>query len=184
MIANVGDDFELHGLHVCPDIDALLYTLAGLIDAERGWGVRGDTHTRTPCSSATAGPPGSPSATPTWPRTSSAPAACATGERLTDATAALAAALGIAARILPATDDRYRTLLETDEGRLDFQDYFVRRRQEPEVRGRGLRWRGDCAADARGAGGNRRTRTWSSSVRRTRSSASVRSWSCRAFARP
>jgi LPPG:FO 2-phospho-L-lactate transferase len=56
------------------------------------------------------------------------------GERLTDAVAAMAAALGIRARILPATDDRYHTRLDTDEGLLDFQDYFVRRRQEPEVR--------------------------------------------------
>ena len=57
------------------------------------------------------------------------------GERLTDAIAAMATALGISARILPATDDRYRTRLETDEGPLDFQDYFVRRRQEPTVQG-------------------------------------------------
>ena len=45
VIANVGDDFELHGLHVSPDVDALLYTLGGLIDADRGWGIRGDTMT-------------------------------------------------------------------------------------------------------------------------------------------
>ena len=43
VIANVGDDAQIHGLHVCPDIDALLYTLSGLIDSERGWGLRGDT---------------------------------------------------------------------------------------------------------------------------------------------
>ena len=57
------------------------------------------------------------------------------GERLTDAVGAMATALAISARILPATDDRYRTRLETDEGPLDFQDYFVRRRQEPTVQG-------------------------------------------------
>ena len=45
VIANVGDDFELHGLHVSPDVDALLYTLGGLIDTDRGWGIRGDTMT-------------------------------------------------------------------------------------------------------------------------------------------
>ena len=45
VVANVGDDTEMHGLLVCPDIDALLYTLAGLIDTERGWGVAGDTGT-------------------------------------------------------------------------------------------------------------------------------------------
>ena len=45
VVANVGDDTEVHGLLVCPDLDALLYTLAGLLDTERGWGLRGDTHT-------------------------------------------------------------------------------------------------------------------------------------------
>ncbi len=57
------------------------------------------------------------------------------GESLTDATAAMASALGIGVRILPSTDDRYRSRIETDDGVLDFQDYFVRRRQQPEVRG-------------------------------------------------
>ena len=134
VIANVGDDAEMHGLHVSPDIDALLYTLAGLIDDERGWGVRGDTHTAHAMLERLGAP--------TWFSLGDADLATnlertrrlRTGERLTDATAAMASALGIRARILPATDDRYRTRLETDQGVLDFQDYFVRRRQEPEVR--------------------------------------------------
>lgn len=134
VIANVGDDFEPHGLRVCPDIDALLYTLGGLIDAERGWGIRGDTHT----AHAMLERYGRPS----WFAVGDADLAThvertrrlSDGASLTDATAAMAASLGIAARILPATDDRYRTTLDTDEGRLDFQDYFVRRRQEPQVR--------------------------------------------------
>jgi LPPG:FO 2-phospho-L-lactate transferase len=134
VIANVGDDVELHGLHVSPDVDALLYTLGGLIDAERGWGVRGDTftaHTMLERYGA-----------PAWFKVGDADLATHVertrrlrgGERLTDAVAAMASALGIRARILPATDDRYRTRLETDEGLQDFQEYFVRRRQEPEVR--------------------------------------------------
>ena len=133
VVANVGDDTELHGLHVSPDVDALLYTLGGLIDAERGWGVRGDTFT----AQAMLGRYGAP----TWFTVGDADLATHTertrrlheGARLTDATAAMAMALGIGARVLPATDDRYRTRLETDEGVLDFQDYFVRRRQEPSV---------------------------------------------------
>ena len=88
----------------------------------------------------------------------------------------MATALGIGARILPATDDRFRTRLETDEGPLDFQDYFVRRRQEPEVHGRHLRRRGDRPADAGAFSRQSPARTSSSSVRPTRSSASVRSW--------
>ena len=126
---------ELHGLHISPDIDALLYTLGGLIDAERGWGVRGDTFT----AHAMLARYGAPA----WFTLGDADLATHVertrrlrdGERLTDAVAAMATALAISARILPATDDRYRTRLETDEGPLDFQDYFVRRRQEPTVQG-------------------------------------------------
>ncbi|MEO7296884.1 MAG: 2-phospho-L-lactate transferase [Candidatus Limnocylindria bacterium] len=142
VIANVGDDTEMHGLHVSPDIDALLYTLAGLIDAERGWGVRGDTHTAHAMLERLGAP--------TWFTLGDADLATNVertrrvnqGERLTDATAAMAAALGIRARILPASDERYRTRLETDEGVLDFQDYFVRRRQQPQVRA--VRFEGDA----------------------------------------
>ena len=134
-IANVGDDFELHGLLVCPDIDALLYTLSGLIDPARGWGVKDDTFTAHVMLARYQ--------QPAWFSVGDADLATHVertrrlngGESLTDAIAAMAAALGITARILPATDDRYRTRIETDDGVLDFQDYFVRRRQEPEVRG-------------------------------------------------
>ena len=133
VIANVGDDFDLHGLHVSPDVDALLYTLGKLIDAERGWGVRGDTMTAHAMLERY-GEPG-------WFAVGDADLATHVertrrlrgGQALTEVTAAMATALGIDARILPATDDRFRTKLETDEGPLDFQDYFVRRRQEPEV---------------------------------------------------
>jgi LPPG:FO 2-phospho-L-lactate transferase len=133
VVANVGDDFEPHGLLVCPDIDALLYTLGGLIDAERGWGVRGDSHAAQAMLERYG--------RPAWFSVGDADLATHVertrrlrdGATLTDATAAMAASFGIAARILPATDNRYRTTLETDDGRLDFQDYFVRRRQEPKV---------------------------------------------------
>ena len=144
-VANVGDDFELHGLLVCPDIDALLYTLSGLIDATRGWGVKDDTFTAHVMLARYR--------QPSWFSVGDADLATHVertrrlrdGESLTDAIAAMAVALGITADLLPATDDRYRTRIETDEGVLDFQDYFVRRRQEPEVRGVML----DGAADAR-----------------------------------
>lgn len=142
VIANVGDDAEMHGLLVCPDIDALLYTLAGLVDAERGWGVRGDTHTAHAMFERLG--------EPTWFTVGDADLAThahrtlllAEGASLTDAVARMAAALGIQARILPATDDRHRTVIETDDGPLAFQEYFVKRRQEPEVRG--LRFEGQA----------------------------------------
>jgi LPPG:FO 2-phospho-L-lactate transferase len=135
VIANVGDDTELHGLHVSPDVDALLYTLGGLIDADRGWGVRDDTHTAHAMFERYG--------EPTWFTIGDADLATDVvrtarlrdGATLTDATAAMAHALGIRARILPATNDTYRTLIETDAGTLAFQDYFVRLRQDPEVRG-------------------------------------------------
>ena len=134
VVVNVGDDAEIHGLHVSPDIDALLYTLAGLIDTERGWGIRGDTHTAHAMLVRFGGPAwftiGDADLATNVERTRRLRA----GERLTEATAAMAGAFGIRARILPATDDEYRTRVETDAGVLDFQDYFVRRRQEPEVR--------------------------------------------------
>jgi len=134
VIANVGDDAEMHGLHVSPDIDALLYTLSGLIDADRGWGIRGDTHTAHAMFERLG-------AAETWFTVGDGDLATHAhrtrllrdGASLTDATAAMATALGIDARILPATDDRLRTRLETDAGTLEFQDYFVRLRQEPAV---------------------------------------------------
>jgi LPPG:FO 2-phospho-L-lactate transferase len=135
IVVNVGDDLDLHGLLVCPDIDALLYTLSGLIDPERGWGVRGDTHTAQDMLARYGGP--------SWFTIGDADLAThvertrrlRADERLTATTAAMASALGITARILPATDARYRTIIDTDAGALDFQDYFVRQQQQPEVRG-------------------------------------------------
>jgi LPPG:FO 2-phospho-L-lactate transferase len=136
VIANVGDDTDLHGLRVCPDIDALLYTLSGLIDGERGWGVRGDTFTAH-LMLARYGEPSWFSIGDADLATHVERSRLLREERLslTDATAAMAGALGISTRILPATDDDHRTIVETDEGPMDFQDYFVRRRQEPAVRG-------------------------------------------------
>jgi LPPG:FO 2-phospho-L-lactate transferase len=135
VIANVGDDAEIHGLHVSPDLDTLLYTLAGLVDAERGWGIRDDTLSAHAMFARLG--------EETWFTVGDADLATHAhrtrllreGASLTDATAAMAAALGLTTKLLPATDDRLRTRLETDAGLLDFQDYFVRRRQEPVVIG-------------------------------------------------
>ena len=146
VVANVGDDMELHGLHVSPDIDALLYTLGGVIDAERGWGVRGDTFTAHAMLERYGAP--------AWFTVGDADLATHVertrrldeGASLTDAVAAMSAALGIRARILPATDGRYRTLIETDDGVLEFQEYFVRLRQQPEVRG--VRFEGEASPTA------------------------------------
>ncbi len=135
VIANVADDAEMHGLLVCPDIDTLLYTLAGLLDTERGWGVRGDTHTAHAMFERFGEPTSFTDGDAYQATHAHRTRLLREGASLTDATAAMAAALGITTRILPATDDRLRSLLETDEGQLEFQGYFVRRRQEPEVHG-------------------------------------------------
>jgi LPPG:FO 2-phospho-L-lactate transferase len=135
VIVNVADDTELFGLHVSPDVDTVLYTLAGVANPETGWGVAGDTWTALEM----LGRYGEP----TWFRIGDADLATHVrrthllrdGASLTDATAAIAAALGVPSRLLPATDDRLRTILDTDAGELEFQEYFVGRRQEPEVRG-------------------------------------------------
>ncbi|HSK92995.1 MAG TPA: 2-phospho-L-lactate transferase [Candidatus Angelobacter sp.] len=136
VIANVGDDVEMHGLLVCPDVDALLYTLAGLLDTDRGWGLRSDTQTAQAMFARLGAP--------TWFHLGDGDLALHAHRahlmrdehaRLTEAVATIAAALGIGARILPSTDGRWRTLLETDEGTMEFQEYFVRRRQEPMVKG-------------------------------------------------
>jgi LPPG:FO 2-phospho-L-lactate transferase len=134
VVVNVGDDFEHWGLHISPDLDSVTYALAGLTDPDRGWGVRDDTWTALGMLSRLGAPD--------WFRIGDADLALhvrrsellRSGSSLTDVTAAIAAPLGISARVLPATDDRLRTRLQTDAGELDFQTYFVARRQADEVR--------------------------------------------------
>ena len=135
VIVNIADDAELFGLHVSPDLDTIVYTLAGLANADTGWGVAGDTWTALDM----LGRYGEP----TWFRVGDADLAThvrrtrllGEGTSLTDVTQSMAEALGVPSRVLPVTDDRVRTILQTDAGDLDFQDYFVRLRQEPEVQG-------------------------------------------------
>jgi LPPG:FO 2-phospho-L-lactate transferase len=134
VIVNVADDTERHGLLVCPDLDTIMYTLAGLANVEQGWGVAGDTHTAMQMLERYG--------EETWFRIGDADLATHVqraqlmrdGASLTDATATMAAALGVPSRLLPATNDSLRTLVETDAGALDFQTYFVRRRQADAVR--------------------------------------------------
>ena len=144
VIVNVADDTERHGLLVSPDIDTILYTLAGMVDPAQGWGVAGDTFTALAMLERLG--------EETWFRIGDADLALnvrrhhllSQGLSLTDATARLAIALDVATRLLPATDDPVRTRVVTDGGELDFQDYFVRNRQGDEVRG--LRFEGIDAA--------------------------------------
>jgi LPPG:FO 2-phospho-L-lactate transferase len=135
VIVNVADDFELFGLHISPDLDTVLYTLAGLADPATGWGIAGDTHAALEMLGRLGAP--------TWFSVGDRDLAThlrrtellAGGRSLTDVTEALRTSLAVPSRILPASDQPMRTMLQTDAGELDFQTYFVARRQRDEVRG-------------------------------------------------
>ncbi|MBM4069653.1 MAG: 2-phospho-L-lactate transferase [Planctomycetes bacterium] len=134
VIVNTGDDFSHLGLAISPDLDTLVYTLAGLAHPEQGWGRRDETWTFMSALEQLGGE--------TWFRLGDADLAMhvertrrlAAGETLSELTDRLRRKLGIATRILPMSDDPVRTRLETDTGWLDFQDYFVRLRCAPRVR--------------------------------------------------
>jgi len=133
-IVNTGDDFVHLGLPISPDIDTLLYTLAGKSDLERGWGRGGETWSFMAAVRELGGPG--------WFNLGDGDlalhilrlAAFARGERLSQVTAAFARAWGLPTIILPVSDDPVATVIDTDEGRLSFQDYFVARRCAPSLR--------------------------------------------------
>jgi LPPG:FO 2-phospho-L-lactate transferase len=127
VIANVGDDLEVHGLHVSPDLDTLLYKLAGLGDEERGWGRADETWNARDTIERLGGE--------TWfqlgdrdlglhlVRTE----ALRRGEPLSAVTERIARAVGLQLALLPATDDRLRTRIRTPAGEFEFQEWFVAR---------------------------------------------------------
>jgi LPPG:FO 2-phospho-L-lactate transferase len=135
VIGNVGDDLEVFGLHVSPDLDTLLYTLGGVADEDRGWGRAGETWSAL----ETARGLGAEAWFQLGDRDLGLHLARAEAleraEPLSAITERFARALGIDARILPATDERLRTWIQTDDGELPFQEWFVLRRHEPEVLG-------------------------------------------------
>jgi LPPG:FO 2-phospho-L-lactate transferase len=134
VVANTGDDFEHLGLSISPDLDTLMYTLAGLSDPDKGWGRRSETWTFMAALGALGGE--------TWFQLGDGDLAThmertrrlAAGETLSRITDRFCRRLGVLPRILPMSDDRVRTRLRTSEGWLDFQDYFVRRRCAPEIK--------------------------------------------------
>jgi LPPG:FO 2-phospho-L-lactate transferase len=134
VIGNTGDDEEFFGLHVSPDLDTILYTLAGVADRTHGWGLAGDTFGALDALARLG--------EADWFRLGDRDLAThivrtarlRAGWPLSRVTAHLARALGVRATLLPMTDDRVRTFVHTDAGRLAFQDYLVRRRARGRVR--------------------------------------------------
>ncbi|MBM4409354.1 MAG: 2-phospho-L-lactate transferase [Chloroflexi bacterium] len=133
VIVNTGDDLERHGLLVCPDHDTVMYTLAGIANREWGWGIAGETWNAAE-QLAVYGED-------SWFRLGDRDLAAhivrtdrlRRGERLTAVCRHLQRSLGVAAAILPMADEPVRTRVRADDGWLEFQDYFVRRHQEPTV---------------------------------------------------
>lgn len=130
---NTGDDFEHLGLSISPDLDTVMYTLAGINDPARGWGIAGETWNFMQALAALGGE--------TWFQLGDRDLAThvertrrlRAGESLSAVTERLCSRLGIRHRVVPMSDDPVRTMVHTPDGVLAFQDYFVRQRAEPRV---------------------------------------------------
>jgi len=133
VVVNTGDDFRLWGLHISPDLDTVVYTLAGLANRAQGWGLEGDTWQGMEMMARYGRDP--------WFRLGDMDMVTHVlrtqllneDRTLTEVTRDLASSLGIKSRILPMSDSPVATLIRTPEGDLDFQDYFVRRRHADTV---------------------------------------------------
>ena len=133
VVVNTGDDLEVHGLHVSPDLDTVMYTLAGLANNETGWGVRDETWNASAMLERFGAP--------TWFRLGDRDlgthigrtARLGMGDSLTKVSALMSRPLGVRAALLPMSDDRVRTQIRTADGWLDFQDYFVKRHHDDDV---------------------------------------------------
>jgi LPPG:FO 2-phospho-L-lactate transferase len=135
VIVNTADDFTLYGLHISPDVDTVMYTLAGLANPETGWGISGDTWQNFDMLARYGLEP--------WFRLGDRDIATHLlrtqmmndGMTLSEATRRLSKRLGVESLILPMSDDPVHTLVDTDRGPLPFQEYFVKHQWQPEVRG-------------------------------------------------
>jgi LPPG:FO 2-phospho-L-lactate transferase len=135
VIVNTGDDFEHFGLTICPDLDTVCYTLAGLANPDTGWGREDETWQAIENAKRLGGPDwfnlGDQDLGTHLERTRR----LSEGQRLSQITRAFCRAWGISQTVLPMSDQPVRTIVETDEGALAFQEYFVHRRCEPKVKG-------------------------------------------------
>jgi LPPG:FO 2-phospho-L-lactate transferase len=135
VVVNTGDDFSLWGLHISPDLDTVMYTLAGLANHVQGWGLEGDSWQGLEMMARYG--------RDAWFRLGDMDMVTHVlrtqtlreGRNLTEVTADLASSLGIKSHILPMCDQQVETVVKTAQGELDFQDYFVRRRHADRVAG-------------------------------------------------
>ena len=135
VVVNTGDDFDHLGLRICPDIDTVTYTLAGLANPETGWGVRGETWNAMDALGQLDGE--------SWFNLGDRDLAThierthrlGSGDTLSAITTRFSEKLGVRHRIAPATDDPVRTIVNTADGAMPFQEYFVKRQCEPVVTG-------------------------------------------------
>jgi LPPG:FO 2-phospho-L-lactate transferase len=135
IIVNTGDDIVLHGLKISPDLDIVTYTLAGIVDSKKGWGFRDETFNALKrlahFGRANWFNLGDRDLATHIHRT----AMLAEGKTLSQAAESIRAALGVKCRVLPMSDDPVPTIIDSNEGPLHFQEYLVKRRAEPVVRG-------------------------------------------------
>jgi LPPG:FO 2-phospho-L-lactate transferase len=139
VVVNTADDFDLWGLHICPDLDTVVYTLAGISNPDTGWGIADESFETLNMLESYG--------EETWFKLGDRDLATHilrtsrmhSGETITEVTVGLSVALGVKSAVLPMSDDPVSTVLDTTEGRLDFQEYFVRRGQRDEVLGIELR---------------------------------------------
>jgi len=133
VIVNTGDDIELYGLHISPDLDIVVYTLAGIVDEEKGWGVKGDDfHCLEMLRKY---------GYETWFKLGDRDLAThihrtyllKSGLRLSEVTRRICQALGLKVKVLPMTDEKFETVVVTDKGRMHFQEYFVKRKAVDRV---------------------------------------------------
>ncbi|MBI2184475.1 MAG: 2-phospho-L-lactate transferase [Thaumarchaeota archaeon] len=135
IISNVGDNFWLHGLYICPDVDIVTYALASMLDRERGWGVEGDKFNTLSQIEKLGGE--------TWFKLGDRDLAThilrtqlmKQGRKLSEVTREICNRLGVKQRVIPATDDSVETWINTPRGKVHLQEYWVKRKAQDEVLG-------------------------------------------------
>ncbi len=135
VIVNTGDDFELYGLHISPDLDTVMYTLSDLANPETGWGIRDETFATLHMIAQYGEEPWFQLGDRDFATHILRTAAMRAGTPLSEITGQMARNLDIVADLIPMTDDRVATLIDTPDGRLDFQEYFVARHHADAVHG-------------------------------------------------